>query len=49
MLCKCPQGPDVTCIHVQFAYMALVGTFPFNSFLAGIFSSLGFFALTGAW
>lgn len=27
--------------------MFLVGSFPFNSFLAGIFSSLGFFVLTG--
>lgn len=28
--------------------MMLVGTFPFNSFLAGFFCSLGFFVLTGA-
>lgn len=28
--------------------MVLVGTFPFNSFLAGFFCSLGFFVLTGA-
>jgi hypothetical protein len=27
--------------------MLLVGTFPFNGFLAGILGSLGFFALTG--
>eukprot|EP00897_Mesotaenium_endlicherianum_P004779 jgi/Mesen1/4329/ME000022S03621 len=26
---------------VQFAYMALVGSFPFNAFLAGIFSCIG--------
>lgn len=31
---------------VQFLYMMIVGTFPFNSFLAGIFSSAGFFVLT---
>jgi hypothetical protein len=28
--------------------MMLVGTFPFNSFLAGILCSLSFFSLTGA-
>lgn len=32
---------------LQFAYMMLVGTFPFNSFLAGLLCSLGFFSLTG--
>lgn len=32
----------------QFTYMLLVGSFPFNSFLAGIFCSVGFFVLTGA-
>eukprot|EP00850_Spirogloea_muscicola_P002827 SM000011S19005 [mRNA] locus=s11:360662:362197:+ [translate_table: standard] len=26
---------------VQFVYMALVGSFPFNSFLAGIFCCIG--------
>ncbi|KAL3140513.1 hypothetical protein ABBQ32_005095 [Trebouxia sp. C0010 RCD-2024] len=31
---------------VQFAYLLLVGSFPFNSFLAGFFSCLGFFVLT---
>lgn len=31
----------------QFLYMLLVGTFPFNSFLAGILCSLSFFSLTG--
>ncbi|KAG2449252.1 hypothetical protein CHLRE_02g108400v5 [Chlamydomonas reinhardtii] len=31
---------------VQFAYMLLVGTFPFNAFLAGFLSCVGFFALT---
>ncbi|GIL69494.1 hypothetical protein Vretimale_13597 [Volvox reticuliferus] len=31
---------------VQFAYMMLVGTFPFNAFLAGFLSCVGFFALT---
>ncbi|EFJ42384.1 epsilon subunit of defender against death protein/oligosaccharyltransferase [Volvox carteri f. nagariensis] len=31
---------------VQFAYMMLVGTFPFNAFLAGFLSCIGFFALT---
>ncbi|KXZ50653.1 hypothetical protein GPECTOR_15g337 [Gonium pectorale] len=29
-----------------FAYMMLVGTFPFNAFLAGFLSCIGFFALT---
>ena len=33
---------------VQVAYMLLVGTFPFNSFLAGVLCSLSFFSLTGA-
>lgn len=28
--------------------MLLVGSFPFNSFLAGLFCSVGFFVLTGA-
>ena len=27
--------------------MLMVGSFPFNSFLAGVFSCLGFFTLTG--
>lgn len=27
--------------------MMLVGTFPFNAFLAGLLCSLGFFSLTG--
>ncbi len=27
--------------------MMLVGSFPFNGFLAGLLSSIGFFALTG--
>ncbi|KAG2482069.1 hypothetical protein HYH03_018979 [Edaphochlamys debaryana] len=31
---------------VQFAYMMLVGTFPFNAFLAGFLSCVGFFVLT---
>lgn len=31
---------------VQFLYMMIVGTFPFNSFLAGFLSSVGFFVLT---
>ncbi len=33
--------------RTQFLYMMLVGTFPFNSFLAGILCSLSFFSLTG--
>lgn len=33
---------------VQFGYMMLVGTFPFNSFLAGLLCCLAFFSLTGA-
>lgn len=32
---------------IQFAYMLLVGTFPFNSFLSGFISTLGCFVLTG--
>ena len=32
---------------MQFLYMLCVGTFPFNSFLSGFFSSLGFFVLLG--
>eukprot|EP01113_Clastostelium_recurvatum_P012289 TRINITY_DN1636_c0_g1_i2.p1 TRINITY_DN1636_c0_g1~~TRINITY_DN1636_c0_g1_i2.p1 ORF type:complete len:133 (-),score=37.87 TRINITY_DN1636_c0_g1_i2:45-443(-) len=31
---------------VQFAYCVLVGTFPFNSFLAGFISTVGTFILT---
>lgn len=33
---------------VQFVYCCLVGTFPFNSFLAGFMSCVGMFVLTGA-
>ncbi len=33
---------------MQFVYMMLVGTFPFNSFLSGFASSVGFLTLTGA-
>lgn len=32
---------------LQFGYMLLVGTFPFNAFLAGLLCSLAFFSLTG--
>eukprot|EP01027_Heterolobosea_sp_BB2_P001320 GEZU01002021.1.p1 GENE.GEZU01002021.1~~GEZU01002021.1.p1 ORF type:complete len:137 (-),score=9.38 GEZU01002021.1:93-464(-) len=32
---------------IQFVYCALVGTFPFNSFLAGFISCIGLFVLTG--
>ncbi len=32
---------------LQFLYCALVGTFPFNSFLSGFLSCVGMFALTG--
>jgi oligosaccharyltransferase complex subunit epsilon len=31
---------------IQFAYVALVGTFPFNSFLSGFISTIGSFVLT---
>eukprot|EP00163_Fabomonas_tropica_P015501 TRINITY_DN2829_c3_g1_i1.p1 TRINITY_DN2829_c3_g1~~TRINITY_DN2829_c3_g1_i1.p1 ORF type:complete len:117 (-),score=13.18 TRINITY_DN2829_c3_g1_i1:919-1245(-) len=31
---------------VQFIYCALVGTFPFNSFLSGFFACVGCFILT---
>jgi oligosaccharyltransferase complex subunit epsilon len=31
---------------IQFAYMLLVGTFPFNSFLAGFLTCVGFFVFT---
>lgn len=37
----------MACAVVQFAYVLLVGTFPFNSFLSGFFCSIGFFVLTG--
>lgn len=32
---------------VQFAYCMMVGTFPFNSFLAGFLACVGVFVLTG--
>ena len=32
---------------LQFVYVALVGTFPFNAFLAGFISCVGSFVLTG--
>lgn len=38
----CPLPPNA-----QFGYMLLVGSFPFNAFLAGFFSCVGFFSLTG--
>jgi hypothetical protein len=41
LLCVCAL------LSLQFAYMMLVGTFPFNSFLAGLLCSLAFFSLTG--
>eukprot|EP01117_Protostelium_nocturnum_P004487 TRINITY_DN1620_c0_g1_i1.p1 TRINITY_DN1620_c0_g1~~TRINITY_DN1620_c0_g1_i1.p1 ORF type:complete len:111 (-),score=22.15 TRINITY_DN1620_c0_g1_i1:117-449(-) len=31
---------------IQFVYCALVGTFPFNSFLSGFISTVGTFILT---
>lgn len=31
---------------IQFVYVLLVGTFPFNAFLAGFFSCIGVFVLT---
>jgi len=33
---------------IQFVYCVLVGTFPFNSFLAGFLSAVGSFVLTVA-
>jgi hypothetical protein len=33
---------------IQFAYCLLVGTFPFNSFLAGFISTVGCFVMTGS-
>lgn len=33
---------------VQFAYVILVGSFPFNSFLAGFVAAVGFFVFTGS-
>ncbi len=33
----------------QFVYCCLVGTFPFNSFLAGFISTIGSFVLAGKW
>ena len=32
---------------IQLLYVILVGTFPFNSFLAGLMSCVGVFVLTG--
>ena len=32
---------------IQFSYCCLVGTFPFNSFLAGFISTVGSFVLGG--
>ena len=32
---------------IQFVYCALVGTFPFNSFLSGFISTVGSFILAG--
>ena len=32
---------------IQFGYCCLVGTFPFNSFLAGFISTVGSFVLGG--
>lgn len=32
---------------IQFVYCAIVGTFPFNSFLSGFISCVGSFILTG--
>lgn len=32
---------------IQFLYCCMVGTFPFNSFLAGFISSVGSFVLAG--
>jgi hypothetical protein len=37
----------LACRPSQFVYMLVVGTFPFNAFLAGFLSCVGFFALTG--
>ena len=40
-------GIDEVSAELQFVYLLLVGSFPFNSFLAGFFSCVGFFVLTG--
>lgn len=32
---------------IQFVYALLVGSFPFNAFLAGFFCCIGSFVLTG--
>lgn len=40
-------NPDEIFAALQFLYMFLVGSFPFNSFLSGAFCSMGFFVLTG--
>ena len=34
---------------IQFMYCCLVGTFPFNSFLAGFISTIGSFVLGGTY
>jgi len=33
---------------IQFVYVVLVGTFPFNAFLSGFFSTVGTFVLTAS-
>ena len=46
-----PDGCRASChsinVCLQFAYAFLLGSFPFNSFLAGMASCIGFFVLTG--
>lgn len=32
---------------IQFVYMILAGTFPYNAFLAGFISTVGSFVLAG--
>ncbi|KAK7255024.1 hypothetical protein RIF29_28425 [Crotalaria pallida] len=36
-------------VLIQIVYMALVGSFPFNSFLSGVLSCVGTAVLAGKW
>lgn len=34
---------------IQFVYMAVIGTFPYNAFLSGFACSVGMFVNAGIW
>ena len=46
-LLRCRLSCLINNVCLQFAYAFLLGSFPFNSFLAGMASCIGFFVLTG--